>query len=602
MHNILRALAFLGKYKLRLAVLLAAALAFGGTQAAILLLVRNFGQAALQNRDTSALYLVVLLLVAATAVRGSLTYVKEYMSKWIANRIARDAQNRVMGHLLSLPLSYFHGQRSGDLISRMTYDASCLRMVVRMATDMIKEPIDLLAVSGTIFVLNWKLALLGFVGFPLAVLPMIKLSRKMRKASRRSREKVADLSSSMVQVFGGMRLVRAYGQENTEHEKFMKTNEAVFRNQMKMARAKAASHTIVEVLASAGMATVLLAGGLLCISEDIQLGELMAFLAALGMLYKPAKAITKANEEIQDTIPGAQRLFELGDARNDMPDAPDAVEAPTLRERIELRDVHFSYVAGAPVINGVNLSIRRGQTVALVGPTGAGKSTLLDLVCRFYDPQQGSIELDGIDLRRLKLKTLLNQIAIVPQEPFLFNDTVMANILYSRPAAPREEVEAAARAAAIHDEILALPGGYDTVVGERGMLLSGGQRQRVSIARALLRNAPILVLDEATSSLDSASERLVQTAVERLLDGRTTLVIAHRLSTVRNADRIVVLVDGRTEETGTHDELLKNSPTYRRFWEMQQARDAAEPQPQEAGTADRGPRAEERQDCGTGPA
>ncbi len=571
MRSILRAMAFLKLRKKLLGLLVLASAAYGGCTYAFVFILREVLEITLESKDESALWRVAGLMALTALGAATFAYARTMLTKYLSYRVARDAQNKVMAHLVNLPISYFHGQRSGELIARMTSDANSLRRTVGMAADFIKNPIELVALVAAALSIDWKLALLGGVGFPLAIVPLIVLSRKMRKASRKSRKKVADLVSGMVQIFGGIRLVRAYGQERTEHDRFVKTNESRFRQQMKQARAKALSRGMVELLSFLGLVSVVVVGGLMIIRTGADAKNLYTLILALMVMYRPAKTLAKSNEEIQSTIPGAERIFELQDVRNDMPDAPDAVEVGGLEKAIEIRNLSFRYDEDVPVLRDINLRVEKGQTVALVGHSGAGKSTLLDLVCRFYDPQEGSVTLDGIDLRSIKLKTLLAQIAVVPQEPFLFNDTVKANILYGRPDASQEDVEAAARAAAVHDEIVALADGYDTVVGERGTLLSGGQRQRVSIARALLRNAPILVLDEATSSLDSESERLVQTAVERLLEGRTTLVIAHRLSTIKNADRIAVLVAGRIEETGSHAELLERSETYRRLWQMQGA-------------------------------
>jgi len=530
------------------------------------------------------LWIIGGLLMLTALLRGLFSYIQAYLSSVISNRVTMNAQNQIVGHIISLPLSFFHGQRTGELISRLKVDAQALRKTVKLATDMIKEPITLIGAIGVVFYMNWKLALVGFVGFPLAIWPLIVLSRRMRKASRKSREKFADMANILVQVFGGIRLVRAYGRENTEHERFMKTNQAAFRQHIKASRARALSRPVVEVLSTLGLAVVVVVGGMMVVARTVEPSHIVAFLAALMSMYNPAKSLAKDNEEIQDVIPGAERFFHLADVPNEMPDARNALDAPRLSRAIEIRNVTFSYVPGKPVLRDINLRIGAGQTVALVGHTGAGKSTLADLVCRFYHPQEGTISIDGVDYRQVSQRSLLDQIALVPQEAFLFNCSIRDNILYGRPNATQEEVEAAARSAAIHDEILALPAGYDTMVGERGTKLSGGQRQRVSIARALLRNAPILVLDEATSALDSASERLVQEAVERLLEGRTTLVIAHRLSTIRNADLIVVMSDGRVEDAGSHDELMAKSQTYRRLWQMQSS--AAPPPPEHAARTD----------------
>ena len=571
MRNLLRAMKFLLPVKWHILALMLISILYAGTQAGGLGLVKGGLDAALEKGSLSSLLLIGAMLVGLAAARAAFGFGQAYMSNYLSNRVARNAQNQVMGHVLSLPLSYFHAERTGEITSRMWYDGQALRRTVRLATSAIKEPITLLSLIGYVVWMHWQLALIGSVGFFVAIWPLQVLSRKMRRASRKGRRRAADMSSLMLQFIGGIRLVHAYGQEQTEHQRYVKANQAMFRQGMKAARARAMSRAVVEVLSTVGLAAVVVMGGYMVISHFLTAPELLTFMAALIMMYGPAKALAKSNEQVQEVIPGAERFFELLDTPNTMPDDPKALPAPETFKAIEIRNLTFSYVPDTPVLRDINLRIRAGETVALVGHTGAGKSTLADLVCRFYDPQEGAIEIDGVDLRKIRTRSLLDKIAIVPQEPFLFNDTIRANILYGKPDAELEEVEEAARAAAVHDEIAAMPDGYETVVGERGTKLSGGQRQRISIARALLRNAPILMLDEATSSLDTASERLVQAAIERLLQNRTTLVIAHRLSTIRNADKIVVLVEGRIESIGPHEQLMVTSPTYANLWEMQQA-------------------------------
>jgi ATP-binding cassette, subfamily B, bacterial MsbA len=566
-----RALAFVKPYWSRVAILLLSSLLHGGLWGAMIWLTGETFQECLVNKNGDKLWLLGGILLCVALGHALFGYIGSYLSKYCANRVTRDAQNKVMGHILTMPLSFFDGQRSGELMSRMGLDAGALRKTIRLVMDVVQAPLKLLAIAGVIFYKNWMLATVAFIGLPLAIGPLVFLSKRMRKASRKSREKAADLSSLMVQIFGGFRLVKAYGQEPTEHQRYVTTNERSFSHQMRGARAKALGKAIVESLASFGLIGVLLVGGEMAMRGKLTAGDVVTFLAGLFAMYGPIRAVVKANEEIQETIPGADRLFELNDVRDDMPDSPNAVELQSLQRDICLKDVSFQYCDNTPVLSNINLSIEKGQTVALVGPTGAGKSTLLDLICRFYNPQNGSISIDGIDLREVKHRSLLEKIAIVPQEPFLFNDTVGANILYGRPEASEQEVIEAAQAAAVHEEILEFNDGYKTVVGERGNRLSGGQRQRISIARALLRNSPILVLDEATSSLDSKSEALVQQAIGHLLEGRTTLVIAHRLSTIINADKIVVLVNGRIEAIGPHQELLETSATYEHLWQLQQA-------------------------------
>ncbi|MBN1256179.1 MAG: ABC transporter ATP-binding protein [Planctomycetes bacterium] len=496
-------------------------------------------------------------------------YIRRYLQSWLSRKVVIDTQNDVAAHLLTLDLGYFQRSRTGEIVSRLTNDMRMLSRTATLFCQLISGPITLLGGLIYVFILKWQLALLSLVAVPVTIGILRSLSWKMRKASKRAFEKQADATNILLQFLNGIRTVKAFGCEEKEKTGFRNEMRSVFNIGMKGARARARVRPMVELMAGFGLLLVLYVGGIWKLGGTLSLGELMGFGTALGLMYMPAKDFSQANSEVQETLPAAERVFEIFNERPEVKDAPDAIAMPGFEKEIRLAGVNFSYVKDTPVLKDINLTVPRGSRVALVGPSGAGKSTLVDLVARFHDPQAGAITVDGHDLRKLKLQSLLANIAIVSQDPFLFNISIRENIAYGRSDAGEEEIINAARAAAIHEEILALPESYDTNAGERGDLLSGGQRQRICIARAILKNAPILILDEATSSLDTENERLVQTALEHLMQNRTTLVIAHRLSTIRHADLVVVLSNGRIVAAGTHDELLSQGGIYANLWAMQ---------------------------------
>jgi len=494
-------------------------------------------------------------------------YAQRYLRAWLTQSVVRNTQRHLADHLLSLDLEFFRQERAGDLLSRLTNDLNLLRNSVKLACVLLMQPLLLAALLIWTFVLDWRLALLGLIGAPIGGLVIHTLSRKMRRTAKVVQEKRADLTSVMVQFLMGIRVVKAFCCEDFEREQFGRENRRLFSVNMKMERARSLSRPVVEFVSSLGAVVALVVGGEWVMSGKIQLGDLMGFVAALIMMYQPAKDLSEANNDLQESLPGAERVFHILDMQAEVREGAQTL--PAFQDAIRIEDLRFAYVEGTPVLQAVDLEIRKGECVALVGPSGAGKSTLADLLLRFYDPQGGRITIDGVDLRDLTFPSLRQQMAFVSQDPFLFNCSLRENIAYGRQDIGPDLIERAARAANIHEEILALPEKYETVAGERGDNLSGGQRQRVAIARALCKNAPILILDEATSSLDSESERKVQEALDHLMAGRTSLVIAHRLSTVRHADRIVVLEEGRITAVGTHAELLETSPTYAHFVKLQ---------------------------------
>ncbi len=519
-------------------------------------------------------------LLGATAVllllKCAFQYGQRYLRAWLTQRVVLDTQKQLADHLLGLDLGFFQQERAGDLLSRLTNDLRLLGMSVKLACILLTRPLTLLALLIWIVVLDWRLALLGLIGAPLGAMVIRVLSRKMHRASKAALEKRADLTSVMVQFLMGMRVVKAFGCEDFEREQFGRQNRKLFDISMKRERARALTRPVVEFVSAFGALLALAVGGEWVLNGKIEFGDLTGFVTALFLMYQPAKEITKANNDLQQAIPGADRVFHVMDLQAQVQAGDRALTA--FEDGIAFERVSFAYQPGIPVLQEIDLNIRKGECVALVGPSGAGKSTVTDLLLRFFDPAAGRICIDGIDLRELSFESLREKLALVGQEPFLFNSSVRDNIAYGRADASEEAIERAARAANVHEEILGFSAGYDTVVGERGENLSGGQRQRVAIARALFKDAPILVLDEATSSLDSRSERQVQEALDHLMEGRTSLVIAHRLSTVRHADRIVVLERGRITAEGRHEELLATSPIYAYLVELQ-----GEPQARQGG-------------------
>ena len=529
---------------------------------------RVFDDVFAQKDQTMLLYLPIVI-VSVFLMRGLVNFGQSYLTDYVGLRIINDVRNGLNRHLQTLSLSFFHRHPTGTLIARVTSDVNLLRSALTDAlASFMRDTTSVLVLMGVAFVKDWVLASIAFVVFPASVLPIMRLSKKVKRFTKRGQIRTGTVTMLLQESIQGNRIVKAFGMEDYESKRFAHENSRVLRESLRVCRTKSIVTPAMELLAAFAIGAVVWYGGWSVIAGGRTQGEFMAFMAAMFLMYQPFKGLTKTYTAVHQAIAGAERVFEILDIEPDIKDKADALPVVGFQRELEFRDVSFGY-GRKLVLTDINLKIRYGEMVALVGVSGVGKSTLADLIPRFYDVTSGSIVIDGRDIRDVTLAGLRSQIGIVSQHTFLFNDTVRNNIAYGRPDKSLEDIVAAATAANAHEFIVALPNGYDTEIGEMGLQLSGGQRQRLAIARALLKDAPILILDEATSSLDAESEKLVQEALENLMTERTTLVIAHRLSTIRKADRIVVLVGGTIAEQGTHDELLARQNEYSRLYSLQ---------------------------------
>ena len=542
---------------------------YSATAGAVPYLVRALVDDVLAAGDRATLGLLPALIVAVFALRGVMAFGHTYLGEYVGQHVVHDVRRELSECIQRLPVSYFDRTSSGAILSRVTTDVLLLRQALTEgAAVMIRDLATVCVLLAVTFYLDWVLALVTFVVFPSVVLPLQRLSRKMRQLSRSGLDTLGNLSALLQETVVGNRVVKAFGMQGYEARRFEAESRRLLATYLRAARIQAFTSPMTEVLAAVGVAAVLAWGGASVVSGGRTVGGFLGFLSALVLLYEPFKKVVRTNNVFQTGLGAAQRIFDLLDEPGEERMDSGTVAFDGLREAIRLERVSFAY-RNDPVLSDVDLTIRAGSVVALVGTSGGGKSTIADLIPRFYDVGAGRITVDGRDIREFSLDSLRANIAVVTQFTFLFNDTVRANIAYGRPDLPAARVEEAARAANAHDFVGRLPLGYDTVVGELGVQLSGGERQRIAIARALLKDAPILILDEATSALDAESERAVQGAIERLMRGRTVLVIAHRLSTIRDADHIAVIGEGGIVEQGTHAELMAAAGVYKRLYEIQ---------------------------------
>ncbi len=521
------------------------------------------------NKKADMLKIFSLVVLVIFLIKAISTWGQTYLMSYVGQRIVTQLRQQLYDHIQKLSLSFFDRVPTGLLMSRITNDVNLIQGAVSNAvTGLLKDFFSIIGLVGVIFYRDWRLALISMVVLPFAFFPIVKFGRILRRISTKSQESMGDISVILHETISGNRIVKAFGMEEYEKNRFSKENIKYFRYLMKSISVKALSSPLMEFFGGIGVVFIIWYGGYSVIQGKATPGNFFSFLAALLLLYEPVKRLSRINNIVQQGLAAAQRVYDILDTPVDIADRTDAITLPPMRDKLELRSVQFSY-ENEQVLKDINLQVAAGEIIAIVGVSGAGKSTLVDLIPRFYEVTEGTIQIDEIDIRAVTVASLRGQIGIVTQQTILFNDTVRNNIAYGDIRKNDEEIIAAAKAANAHDFIVKMEQGYDTMIGEQGVRLSGGERQRLCIARALLKNAPILILDEATSSLDSEAELEVQKALENLMAGRTTLVIAHRLSTIQNADRIVVLADGRIVEVGQHEELLRANGEYHRLYKLQ---------------------------------
>jgi subfamily B ATP-binding cassette protein MsbA len=541
----------------------------GGSQSALPLIAKPAIDEIFFKKDIAALQWIPLAVVAIFLFRGLANYGQAVLMGSIGLRIITDLRNKLYEQIQKQSLSFFAEHPTGLLMSRITNDVQSVQTASAEAiTALVKDSVMLISLVGVIFYTDWKLALIALVVFPLTIYPIAFFGRKMRKVTTSTQITMGTISSLLQETISGTRIVKAFGMEKYESKRFAAENEKLFKYNMKAISVNAMSSPLIDFLGGLGIAAGTFYGGYNVIKGYSTPGTFFSFIAAALMLYEPVKRLTNVNNTINQGIAGADRIFSIIDLTPDIEDKPDVINLPTINRGIDIENVTFCYEK-TPVLKNINISIKAGEVVAFVGMSGGGKTSLVNLIPRFYDVSEGRVLIDGHDIRDVSLRSLRKQIAIVTQQTILFNDTVRNNIAYGDIERTEDDIINAAKAANAHDFIIKLPKGYDANIGELGTKLSGGEKQRLSIARALLKNAPILILDEATSSLDTEAEIEVQDALDNLMKGRTTLVIAHRLSTIRNADRIVALVNGEIIEEGDHETLLKKKGEYFRLYNLQ---------------------------------
>jgi len=534
---------------------------------------QEFNKLILSGDKIDALIKICFVVFFAFFLKNIFGYLQAYFLAHVEQGSMKDLRDEAYKHLHKLPMSFFKKERVGNLISRITNDVNIVQTSISAAfLNMIREPLSIIVFLGIAISISWKLTLLALVILPVSMFIIAWIGLKLRKQSYFIQEKMADITSILQETISGVKIVKAFGMEKYENNKFMTETHNFFKLMLRIVRVRNASSPITEILSTGVGVVIIYFGGLLVLKEQtLTASEFMGFLFAIFQMMPPIKELSGVNNRIQESSAAGDRIFEIIDTQPSIKNSEKAIEVPEFKNSLNLDHVSFHYEdSDELVLNDLNFSVNRGEIVALVGPSGGGKSTLVDLIPRFYDPTDGRILLDGIDIKEIKIENLREMMGIVTQETFLFNESIKNNIAYGLGEYPEEKIIEAAKTANAHNFIMEMPKGYNTVIGERGVKISGGQRQRLSIARALLKNPEIMIFDEATSALDNESELLVQEAIERLMVNRTTIVIAHRLSTIRNATRIIVLDRGRIIQKGTHDELiLEEEGLYKKLYEMQ---------------------------------
>jgi ATP-binding cassette, subfamily B, bacterial MsbA len=523
------------------------------------------------EKNEELLLILPLVLLGVAVLKALLSYGVGYLMAYVTNRVIADIRQELFQHLIRMPVGFHDTNTSGRLVSRVVNDVGLMASAAsNVLKDIFQNALTFLAMVGVIVYQNWKLAGLSAIVIPLSALTMVRVGKRLRRLATSGQERMGDMSSTLQETLAGIRMVKAFGREEAEAERFKAYNRAFLATTLKSNQVWSIGHSHMEVISVIGVAGIIWYGGYLVIHDVMTPGALFSFMAAMFMAYTPIRKLAAANNIIQQALAAAERVYDVMDLETEQSKDRGTVALKGIHQGVEFQGVSLRYESQTvPALTGIDLSIKSGEAIALVGSSGGGKTTLVSLLPRFYEPTAGQILLDGLPLGSYTLQSLRTHIGIVSQEVVLFDDTISRNIAFGQTGAGQSDIEQAAKAAYAHDFILRLPEGYETIIGERGVKLSGGERQRLAIARAILRDPPLLILDEATSALDTESERIVQLALTNLMKNRTTLVIAHRLSTIQNADRIVVLDRGTIVEVGSHEELLRRGGMYQRLHAMQ---------------------------------
>jgi subfamily B ATP-binding cassette protein MsbA len=571
METYRRLFGYIHPYRYRLLWAIHCGVLLSGTTALAALLVKPVLDQIFIDRDTTKLLLFPLVIVLLYVVRGLLSYGHSYLMRSIGQRVIRDMRDRLFAHVQAMPLTYLQTHHTGTWISRMINDIVLIeRALTSAVNDIMRQGLTMFGLIGVAFYRDWLLATYAVLVLPLASLLIMHLARRLRLLNRRAQEQLERLSALLAEVFSSLTIVKGFGREAYEQARFQRSNAAYYRVAMRAVQADELGSPLMECLGAVGIATVVWYGGYQVMAGRTTPGTFFSFLTAIFMLYEPMRKLSRVNNIIQSALAAAERTFAVLDTPDEWADDVGKPALPAMQHQLVFTNVSLRYRPDSPlVLRDINLEVEAGAVVALVGTSGAGKTSLVHLLPRFYEPTGGCITIDGVDIRGVSLASLRAHIGIVSQDVVLFDDTLWQNIRYGNLHASDTQVQEAARAAYAHDFVLHMAQGYETIIGERGMRLSGGEKQRIAIARALLRNAPILILDEATSALDSASEQVVQYALANLMKDRTTFVIAHRLSTVRHAHKIVVMHAGIIVEVGPHETLLAKQGYYSQLYHLQ---------------------------------